>query len=428
MRLSVGGWAAVVSLVVLGLAGWVIRRSFVDTLSGNTATANALQPAAPGAGEAAAPAAPARVRFVPVAVGFAGPVDLQFIPGSAKDAIVLEKGGRARLVSLPDGAATGTTAAGGAAAAVAPAEPGPDVFTVEVESESELGLLGLAFHPRYAENGLFYTNTNPKGTPLRTSISEWSWRPDMAGKQPAEKKRVLLEIEQPFKNHDGGCVAFGPDGYLYIGMGDGGSRADPHNAGQDLNNLLGKMLRIDVNAAPPYGIPADNPFVNKPGVKPEIWAWGLRNPWRFTWDPKGRLIAADVGQDSYEEVDIVTAGANMGWRQREAKHCFNPKEGCQTENMVDPIFEYGREQGQSITGGQIYLGQRVPFLKDKYIVGDFVTGRVWALGLPDDASKPAQAEELGVFQHAFSSFARSPSGEVYALDFARGLILQILPL
>ena len=391
-------------------------------MRGGATTSSALLPSS------TTPAATisARVRFEPVATGFAGPVDLQFIPGTARDAIVLEKGGRARLVTLPElPTAAGT---GGATAGLgAPAEPGPDVFTVDVETESELGLLGLAFHPRYAENGLFYTNTNPKGGKLRTTISEWSWRADTAGKQLATPKRVLLEIDQPYKNHDGGQVEFGPDGYLYIGMGDGGSREDPQGNGQNLDSLLGKMLRIDVNAADGYAIPKDNPFVGRPGVRPEIWAYGVRNPWRFTFDPRGRLIAADVGQDTWEEVDIIPVGANMGWNAREGAHCFKPKDGCATSGMIEPIFEYGRQAGQSITGGQVYLGQRLPWLHGRYVVGDFVSGRVWSIELPEHPGDPAKAEELGVFPHAFSAFARTPSGELLALDFARGLILQLVP-
>ena len=419
MRLSINGWATVATLVVLGLAGWVIRRPIEEAMGGGSSASSALAPSSTTPSLTTS----ARVRFEPVATGFAGPVDLQFIPGTAHDAIVLEKGGRARLVTLP--AAAPAPGAGGAASVGAPASPGADVFTVEVESE--LGLLGLAFHPRYTENGLFYTNTNPKGGKLRTTISEWSWRADTAGKQLATPKRVLLEIEQPFKNHDGGDVEFGPDGYLYIGMGDGGSREDPHGNGQNMSSLLGKMLRIDINSADGYAIPKDNPFVGKPGVKPEIWAYGVRNPWRFTFDPRGRLIAADVGQDSWEEVDIIPVGANMGWNVREATHCFKPKQGCATSGMVDPIFEYGREAGQSITGGEVYLGERLPWLRGRYIVGDFVTGRVWALELPENPAQPAKAEELGVFPHAFSGFARGPSGELYALDFARGLVLQLVP-
>jgi glucose/arabinose dehydrogenase len=423
MGLSVNGGAVLVSVVVLGLAAWVIRRPIEDSLRGESAAAaGALQPST----TTSAITTSARVRFVPVGSGFAGPVDLQFIPGSPSGAVVLEKGGRARRFDLksertqPGSAGTGTAEA-------TPAEPGADVFSVDVETESELGLLGLAFHPRYTENGLFYTNTNPKGGTLRTTISEWYWRAESSGKQLAEPKRVLLEIDQPYKNHDGGQVAFGPDGYLYIGMGDGGSREDPQGHGQNMGSLLGKMLRIDINSAPKYGIPADNPFIKTPGARPEIWAYGVRNPWRFTFDPGGRLIAADVGQDTWEEVDIIPAGANMGWKVREATHCFFPRQGCTKDNMVDPVFEYGREAGQSITGGHVYLGELVPWLKNKYIVGDFVTGRVWALSLPAEPGVPAGVEELGVFPHAFSAFARSPSGELYALDFARGLILQLVP-
>lgn len=425
MGLSINGGAVLATVVVLGLAGWVIRRPIEESLRGGSGTtSSALQPSATTAEVTTS----ARLRFLTVAEGFAGPVDMQFIPGrSARDAVVLEKGGRARLVTLPE-LPTDVGTGGGTAGMGAPSQPGADVFTVDVHTDSELGLLGLAFHPRYQENGLFYLDTNPKDDkPLRTRISEWVVKPEALGKELAKQKRVLLEIDQPYKNHDGGQVAFGPDGYLYIGMGDGGSRADPQGHGQNLGSLLGKMLRINVNVTPGYGIPADNPFVKTPGAKPEIWAYGLRNPWRFSWDPKGRLIAADVGQDSFEEVDIVPAGANMGWKVREGAHCFDPKEGCTQEGMVEPIFEYGREAGQSITGGFVYLGERMPWLKDRYVVGDFVTGRVWAVTLPDAAGKKADAEELGVFPHAFSAFARSPNGELYALDFARGLILQILP-
>jgi glucose/arabinose dehydrogenase len=425
MGLSINGGAVLASVVVLGLAGWVIRRPIEESIRGESGSAaSAMKPSTTTAEATTS----ARLRFVPVAEGFAGPVDMQFIPGrSALEAVVLEKGGRARLVSLPE-LPTDVGTGGGTAGVGAPSQPGGDVFSVEVHTDSELGLLGLAFHPKYQENGLFYLDTNPKDDkPLRTRISEWVVKPEALGKELAKQKRVLLEIDQPYKNHDGGQVAFGPDGYLYIGMGDGGSRADPQGHGQNLGSLLGKMLRINVNVAPGYGIPADNPFVKTPSAKPEIWAYGLRNPWRFSWDAKGRLIAADVGQDSFEEVDIVPAGANMGWKVREATHCFDPKEGCATEGMVEPIFEYGREAGQSITGGYVYLGERMPWLKDRYVVADFVTGRVWAITLPDEAGKKAEAEELGVFPHAFSAFARSPNGELYALDFARGLILQVLP-
>lgn len=417
MRLGIYGWAALVALVILALAAWVIGRPILEGGAPvGVFPASAAAPPAGGAG--------ARVRFEPVVSGLAGPVDLQFIPGSTTQAVVLEKGGRARLVELPGAPGPDAAGAGGAPGAAV----SDDVVSLEVQVESELGLLGLAFHPRYLDNGLFYLNTNPRDDgPLRTRISEWHWPRAAVGREPARQTRVLLEIEQPYKNHDGGQIAFGPDGYLYIGMGDGGSRADPLGHGQNLSSLLGKMLRIDVDGKPSYGIPADNPFVSTPNARPEIWAYGLRNPWRFSFDPKGRLIAADVGQDLYEEVDIVSSGANLGWKVREAAHCFAPADGCATEGLVDPIFEYGRDAGQSITGGYVYLGRRLPDLHGKYIFGDFVTGRAWALSLPDSPAQRGEAEQLGVFQHAFSSFGRGPDGEVYALDFARGLILRLAP-
>jgi glucose/arabinose dehydrogenase len=326
-------------------------------------------------------------------------------------------------VQLP---ASTTGAAAEGTAAAEPATPGADVLSLDVRSNSELGLLGLAFHPRYRDNGLFYLNDNPNDDkPMRTRISEWQLPLEALGKAPAQLKRVLLEIEQPYANHDGGQVAFGPDGYLYIGMGDGGSRADPHQNGQNLGSLLGKMLRIDVNAQPGYAVPADNPFVSTPGARPEIWAYGMRNPWRFSFDPKGRLIAADVGQDLYEEVDIVAAGDNQGWGLREATHCFPPAESCATAGMIDPIFEYGRDAGNSITGGYVYLGQRLAWLRGKYVFADYVSGRVWALELPEQRSTRARGEMLGRFPHAFSAFARDEKGEVYALDFAGGLVLLL---
>ena len=418
--MTINSGVALGTLVVLGLAGWVIRRPIEGWIHGENAAVTTALEASP---TTAAVTSSARVRFVTVASGFSGPVDLQFIPGSTSQAIVLEKGGRARLVDLK----SERTDPGAAATDAPPAEPGADVFTVDVETESELGLLGLAFHPKYTENGLFYTNTNPKGGKLRTTISEWYWRAEASGKTLAQPKRVLLEVEQPYKNHDGGGIAFSPEGFLFIGMGDGGSREDPQGHGQNKMSLLGKMLRIDVDKDNPYGIPEDNPFADGTEARPEIWAYGLRNPWRFTFDNHERVIAADVGQDAWEEVDIVPRGANMGWNTREGRHCFKPKDGCPKEGMIDPVFEYGRDMGQSITGGHLYLGKLLPWLQNKYVVGDFVSGRVWALALPDEAGKPADAEELGVFPHAFSGFGRSPSGELYALDFARGLILQIVP-
>ncbi|MEY2935637.1 MAG: hypothetical protein RL033_6386 [Pseudomonadota bacterium] len=405
MRLGVWGWAGGASLVVLALAARVVLRPEAGPSS--------------SAGTVASSEPRPKVRFETVATGFQEPVDLQFVPGAPELAVLLEKQGRARLVHFGQGGATSEAQL---------------LLTLPVHSSSELGLLGWAFHPHYLENGRFYLDDNPRDSgPQRTRISEWelpastrdpSRREQLGSGQPV-LRRVLLEIEQPFPNHDGGQVAFGPDGKLYIGMGDGGSRADPHNNGQNLSTLLGKMLRIDVDAEPRYAVPPDNPFVGQPDARPEIWAFGLRNPWRFSFDPRGRLIAADVGQDRFEEVDWIEKGDNLGWNVREAAHCFAPAQGCATAGLVDPIFEYGREDGQSITGGHVYLGDKLPWLRDKYVFGDHISGRLWALSVPERRGEPAKAELLGRFPITFSAFARDPKGELYALDFGRGQILRL---
>jgi glucose/arabinose dehydrogenase len=400
MRLGVWGWAAVGTLLVAALAARVVLRP--EASPGNLAELVASSEPRP------------RVRFETLATGFKEPVDLQFVPGTPELAVVLEKQGSARLVRFGQGGA--------------PSEASL-VLELPVRSSSELGLLGWAFHPRYLDNGRFYLNDNPRDSgPLRTRISEWTLPREQLGTgQAPTLRRVLLEIEQPFQNHDGGQVAFGPDGYLYIGMGDGGSRADPHNNGQNMTTMLGKMLRIDVDAEPRYAVPPDNPFVGQRDVRPEIWASGLRNPWRFSFDPRGRLIAADVGQDRFEEVDMIERGDNLGWRVREAAHCFLPAQGCASAGLVDPIFEYGRDAGQSITGGHVYTGGRLPWLRDKYVFGDHVSGRLWALTLPASKGQPGQAEPLGRFPIQFSAFARDAKGELYALDFARGHIIRLDP-
>jgi glucose/arabinose dehydrogenase len=402
MRLGVWGWAVLAVSLILGIAAWVVVRPRI----GGPAVLSSIAEA-----DARAAAAP-RIRFEVIASGFKEPVGMEFVPGHPRQAMILEKGGHARLLELPEQPG-------------AEAKPGPEVLAVTVHSHSELGLLGWAFHPHYPENGLVYIDDNPKDEgPLRTRISEWYLPPDQIGKRTAELKRVLLEINQPYPNHDGGQVVFGPDGYLYIAMGDGGFRADPQGNGQNLESLLGKILRIDVNGQP-YAIPPDNPFAQRAGARPEIWAYGMRNPWRFSFDPKGRLIAADVGQDLYEEVDIVAAGDNQGWNVHEAFHCFAPSSGCPTQGFVDPIFEYGHDIGNSITGGFVYLGSAIPWLRNQYVFADYVTGRFWALELPEKRERRVAADFLGRFEHAFSSFARDANGEIYALDFARGLILRL---
>jgi len=248
----------------------------------------------------------------------------------------------------------------------------------------EMGLLGLAFHPNYKENGFFYLDYTTRD-PMRTIISRFQVSSEDPSVAEPSSEEILLEVEQPYENHNGGQISFGPDGYLYISLGDGGSGGDPLNAGQDLKNLLGKLIRIDVDSnadGKNYSIPEDNPFKgNSKEYKEEIYAYGLRNVWRFSFDKERRLWAADVGQNKWEEINLIERGKNYGWRIMEAKHCYNPETDCDTTGLVLPIWEYGHNDmgGFSITGGFVYEGNSALALKGKYIYADYVSGRIWQL-------------------------------------------------
>ena len=251
------------------------------------------------------------------------------------------------------------------------------------DSGNEQGLLGLAFHPKYPTQA--YVNYT---TETHTIIARY----DADSTNPAildpKSEQVLLTFKQPYPNHNGGQLAFGPDGYLYIATGDGGSSGDPQNNSQNLQSLLGKILRIDVDKQANgllYAIPADNPFINK-GAK-EIYAYGLRNPWRFSFDTvTGKLWAADVGQNKFEEIDIVEKGKNYGWRIQEGFECYEPKVGCNKTGLEQPLFIYGRDQGISVTGGYVYRGLKLPELKGWYVYADYGTGYIWALSPSSDGT------------------------------------------
>ncbi len=248
----------------------------------------------------------------------------------------------------------------------------------------EEGLLGLAFHPRFKKNGYFYVYYT-LNHPRRSIVARYRVSASNSNQADRNSKKVILEVRQPYGNHKGGRIAFGPDGYLYIALGDGGSGGDPHGNGQNRKTLLGKILRIDVDHPANwknYGIPVDNPFVeNKLGYRDEIFAYGFRNPWRFSFDPlTGWLWAADVGQDKpNEEIDIVTKGKNYGWNIMEGWECFKPPVGCHRGGLELPIWQYTNNMGRSITGGFVYRGKEISGLDGKYIYGDFVSGRIWAL-------------------------------------------------
>jgi len=248
----------------------------------------------------------------------------------------------------------------------------------------EQGLLGLAFHPNYAQNGYFYVDY-VAANPTRTVIARYTATPYTANQADRNSELILLEIDQPFANHKGGQLAFGPDGYLYIGMGDGGSGGDPFGNGQNCSTLLGKILRIDVNtfsSGRNYAIPADNPFKdNTLGYKEEIYAYGFRNPWRFSFDVQtGRLWVGDVGQNIVEEIDLVQNGKNYGWNIMEGSLCYNPASGCNQTGLELPVYEYNHTSGNiAIIGGYVYRGSSLPTLQSAYIYGDYGSGRIWAL-------------------------------------------------
>lgn len=286
------------------------------------------------------------------------------------------------------------------------------------DSGNEEGLLGLAFHPNYGENGTFfidYTASNPR----RTVIARFRVDPSDPLRALKDSEEVVLEVPQPYGNHNAGQIVFGPDGYFYVTLGDGGSGGDPENNGQDATTLLGSILRIDVDAAPDgstYGIPADNPFAgNTNGRREEIFAYGLRNPWRISFDEEsGRLWAADVGQNAYEEVDVIEKGRNYGWNVMEGFHCYKPSSGCDKEGIVEPVAEYDHSQGSSITGGYVYRGENVPQLSGKYVYADYTSGRIWTLDY-DGAS--ADVSELFDTSLNISSFGVDQDDELYLLAF-----------
>jgi glucose/arabinose dehydrogenase len=284
-----------------------------------------------------------------------------------------------------------------------------------MEKENEEGLLGLAFHPKYKQNGEFFLYYTIKEPPHTSVISRFKVTKDDPNKADPKSEEVLLTIKQPFWNHNGGNLLFGPDGYLYIGLGDGGSANDPQGNGQKLETLLGKILRIDVDHktnGQPYGIPSDNPFVNRPNAKPEIYALGVRNIWGMAFDPATKLFyAADVGQNLWEEINIIQKGGNYGWSIRESFHKFDksdPKVTTKTgpgrtpdlqnkpdagsnKDFIDPIWEYHHDtDGKSITGGEVYRGKRLPALVGYYVYADYVSGKIWGLKY-DDKSKQVVA-------------------------------------
>jgi glucose/arabinose dehydrogenase len=288
---------------------------------------------------------------------------------------------------------------------------------------NEAGLLGIALHPRFAENGKVFLSYTAHGAPLISRISEFVSHDGGRTLDPASE-RIVLSLDQPYGNHNGGHIVFGPDGTLYVGFGDGGSGGDPHGNGQNMETLLGKLLRLDVDGGTPYAIPPDNPFANG-GGRPEIYAAGLRNPWRFSVDREsGALWLADVGQDKWEEIDRIVRGGNYGWNVREGAHCFK-KQDCRIEGLIDPVAEYGHDEGCSVTGGFVYRGTAIPALKAAYLFADYCSGKVWGLfakfGGGYETPRTLLETDLRI-----SSFGEGPNGELYVLDHGGGLVYRIV--
>lgn len=290
----------------------------------------------------------------------------------------------------------------------------------------EMGLLGFAFAPDYDTSGTFYVHYTV-GSPDRSVISRFSTTAD-GSEGDIESEQVLMEVDQPFQNHNGGEIAFGPDGYLYIALGDGGSANDPQEHGQDLGTLLGAILRIDVAGGEEgYAIPSDNPFVDDPNALDEIWAYGLRNPWRFSFDSvTAELWAADVGQDSREEINIVERGGNYGWRIMEGFECRGGGLDCDTEGFEPPIFDYPTAGGNcAITGGFVYRGEAIPALYGVYVYSDFCSGAIW--GLRKDGMEYTEQGLMLDSGLMVSTLAQGNDGEIYVLEYGNGGVFRLAP-
>ena len=351
---------------------------------------------------AAPPPSPAGYAAAFVLGGLSQPVGMAPAPGDSTRLFLVEKTGTIRILR------------GGALL------PRPFLdLSGRVSGGSEQGLLGLAFHPGYAQNGKFYVDYTDKSGDTRVVEFLVSPNPDSA----SATEREILFVDQPYSNHNGGQLAFGPDGKLYVGLGDGGSGGDPQGNGQNLGTLLGKILRLDIDHGAPYSIPPDNPFVGRQGARGEIWSFGLRNPWRFSFDAEtGVMMIGDVGQDAWEEVDVEPAGAggrNYGWSRMEGSHCYPPGSSCDQSGLILPIAEYDHRAGCSLTGGFVYRGTALPELRGTYFYGDYCTGLIRSLRVVNGgAAEPldwtaALRTKAGGPMEGLSSFGVDSRGELY---------------
>ena len=291
-----------------------------------------------------------------------------------------------------------------------------------VGAGGERGLLSASFHPDFEVNGFFYVNYTDKSGD--TVIARYTVPPATPDRADPATAKTILAVDQPFSNHNGGQLQFGRDGYLYVGLGDGGSGGDPDNRAQNLSTLLGKILRVDVDGGDPYAIPPGNPFAGQSGARPEIWSYGFRNPWRFSFDREtGDLFVADVGQNAWEEINVQPAGSgggeNWGWRRMEGMHCFNPSSNCNDGSLSLPVLEYGRTEGCAVTGGYRYRGAASPPLDGIYFYGDFCSGRIW--GARENPNGTWSTEQLLDTTLSIASFGEDEEGEIYVADISGGI-------
>ena len=339
---------------------------------------------------------------------FASLVSLQQVPDDAARWFAVEQGGVIRVFANNQSASAST------------------VFldiSVRVTSGGERGLLGMAFHPNFPATPYVFVSYTGQLSGLTSFVSRFSSSDGGQTLDPGSEQ-VVISIAQENTNHNGGHVVFGPDGYLYLGLGDGGGGGDPNERGQDNRRLLGTMIRLDIDGGSPYAIPTGNLFETNPVCPlgfsatqdcPEIYAWGLRNPWRFSFDSQTDVLwLGDVGQGSWEEIDIITAGGDYGWDDMEGAHCFEPGAGCVMDS-IDPITEYGRSLGASVTGGFVYRGSAIPDLVGWYVYGDFVSGRIF--GIPANSQTGTETIELLDTTLGISTFAEDENGELYVIGY-----------
>lgn len=331
------------------------------------------------------------------ALRFERPLFLTHAPGDAGHVFVVEQGGRILVFEDRDD--------------VSQADVYLDLRDRVRTRHNEEGLLGLAFAPDYASTGVFYVYYSAS-SPRRAQISRFRAKPEQRVADPTSEE-PLLDVAQPYGNHNGGTVAFGPDGMLYAGFGDGGAAGDPERAGQDLAMLLGSIVRLEVSSEGPYAIPKDNPFVGTAGAREEIYAYGLRNPWRFSFDRQtGELWVGDVGQDALEEIDRVVSGGNYGWSVREGDQAYASGRE-QVGTPIDPLITYGRRDGQSITGGYVYRGTHLPAFRGAYFYGDYASGTVWASSIDGDR---VVSNEVVTRVPSLASFGENAAGELFAVS------------